>query len=104
MDYNYDNKIIIEKNRKLKLKLKSRTNKKWSDIKSPYNINRLYRCYARSNVSNYLQDISNNMYDIKILDDEMVVDIYMPKMYKKTKTWWERTPHIKSIKQRHIIK
>ena len=29
MDYKYDNKIIIEKNRKLKLKLKSRTNKKW---------------------------------------------------------------------------
>ena len=102
MDSIYDKKIIIDKNRKLKLKLKSRENKRFADIKALYNVNRLYRCYTRSNVSNYLKDISEKMYDIKILNDELVGDIYMPKMYKKTKNWWDCDPMIVSIK--HVIK
>ena len=102
MDHIYDKKIIIAKDRKLKLKLKSRENKRFADIKALYNVNRLYRCYTRSNVSNYLQDISDKMYDIKTLNDIQVDDIHMPKMYKKTKTWWDCDPMIASIK--HVIK
>ena len=102
MDSIYDKKIIIDKNRKLKLKLKSRKQTNYADIKSPYNINRLYRCYTRSNVSHYLQNIQSQMYDIKISNNKLVDDIYMPKIYKKTKTWWDCDPHVASIK--HVIK
>jgi hypothetical protein len=101
MEDTYIHKDIICKDRKLKLKLKlkSHKNKKYNDIKAHYNISRMYRCYTRGNITKNMNELSDRRYSLDIMDIYAIDNINMPKIYKKTKTWWDCDPYICSVKK-----
>jgi len=87
MNYEYYKKNIIKLNRekKFKLKIKKKNKKKYNDIKLLYNINRISRSYIRSNIK---KDKEN---------------IYIPKIYKNTKIYWDFDLYRPSIHYKYYL-